>query len=65
MSFWDTLLANPQGVTFTMLFIGLLVYTIKTNETREQHYRETIATLTQQLNDCHSVNKQIGGGSNG
>lgn len=53
MDFFDTLLLNPQGITFTMLFIGLFVYVIKTNETREKNYRETIDTLTEQLLKCH------------
>jgi hypothetical protein len=53
MDFFNSLLNNPQGVTFTMLFIGLFVYTIKTNETREKNYRQTIDTLTDQLLKCH------------
>jgi hypothetical protein len=54
MDFFNTLLSNPQGVTFSMLFIGLFVYVMKSNETREQHYRTTIEVLTKQLQECHS-----------
>jgi len=51
-------MSNPQGVTFTMLFVGLFVYTIKTNETREKNYRETITTLTDQLLKCHGAKSE-------
>lgn len=54
MDWFSTLLNNPQGVTFTMLFIGLFVYVMKSNETREQHFRATIETLTRELQECHS-----------
>lgn len=59
MTVFDAMLANPQGITFTMLFIGLFVYVMKTNETRESHYRTTIETLTQQLNECHASKKVL------
>ena len=55
MEFFNSLLNNPQGVTFTALFVGLFVYTIKMNDTREKNYRETIATLTDQLLKCHGA----------
>ena len=55
MTFFDQLLLNPSSITFTALFIGLFVYVMRTNERREEHYRETIKLLTESLNDCESA----------
>lgn len=38
----EQLLANPEQVTFSVLFIAMLVYVIKANDTREKKYQETI-----------------------
>lgn len=36
----QSILTNPEQVTFTALFVGLLVWTMKTNQERETRYRE-------------------------
>lgn len=61
MEFFNQMLVNPTNVTFTALFIGLFVYTMKTNERREEHYRETIRILTNSLNECEATKVKITG----
>jgi hypothetical protein len=55
LELFDSLIANPENITFTFLFIGLFVYVMRTNERRESHYRETIQVLTNSLNECEST----------
>lgn len=59
MDFFNNLLTNPESVTFTVLFIGLFVYVMRTNEQREKDYRDTIKVLTQSLNDCESTKVKL------
>lgn len=67
---FETLLSNPEQITFTVLFVALLAYTIrsnekreeymqKTNEGREQNYRNTIEKLTFGLNGFQDLEKKI------
>ena len=39
---FEEILANFEQLTFGSLFVAMLVYTIKTNDKREQRYIETI-----------------------
>ena len=39
---FEEILANFEQLTFGALFVAMLVYTIKTNDKREQRYIETI-----------------------
>lgn len=55
----ESLLNNPQGVTFTTLFVGLLIYVMKTNDTREQAYRNTIDKLTTALNTFDDLKEKV------
>lgn len=55
MNWLNSLLADPSSVTFTALFIGLFVYVMKKNEAREEHYRTTIKTLSESLNECETA----------
>ena len=59
MDFFDSLLTNPENITFTFLFIGLFVYVMRTNERRESHYRETIEILTKSLNECEATKVKL------
>lgn len=61
MEFFNNLLINPESATFAVLFIGLFVYVMRTNEQREEHYRKTIDILTESLNDCESTKVKING----
>jgi uncharacterized membrane-anchored protein YhcB (DUF1043 family) len=50
---------NPEGVTFTGLFVGLLIYVMKTNGTREQNYQDTIKELTKALNTFEDIREKV------
>jgi hypothetical protein len=56
---FGNLLTNPENITFAVLFIGLFVYVMRTNERREDHYRKTIETLTDSLNDCEATKVKL------
>ena len=55
----ENLLQNPEQITFSVLFVGLLVYVMKTNDTREKQYRETINRLTKALGTLENIEKKI------
>lgn len=55
----EQLLANPEQITFTVLFVGLLVYVMRTNDSRENQYRETIDRLTSALGTLEDVEEKI------
>ena len=38
----ENLVNNPEQITFPILFVFLLFYTMKTNDKREQRYQYTI-----------------------
>jgi hypothetical protein len=59
MDFFNNLLINPESATFAVLFIGLFVYVMRTNEQREKDYRDTIKILTQSLNDCEATKVKL------
>lgn len=59
LELFDSLIANPENITFTFLFIGLFVYVMRTNERRESHYRETIQLLTNSLNECEATKLKL------
>ena len=40
---FEEILANFEQITFGALFVAMLVYSMRTNERREQRYIETIA----------------------
>lgn len=67
---FEAILENPEQITFTVLFVFLLVYVFKsnekreeymqkTNEGREQNYRDTIEKLTFGLNGFQDLEKKI------
>lgn len=56
---FEELLVNPEQITFAVLFVGLLVYVMRTNDTREQQYRETISRLTKALGTMENIEKKI------
>ena len=56
---FEHLLTNPEQITFAVLFVGLLIYVMKTNDTREQQYRETISRLTKALGTIENIEKKI------
>ena len=55
----DDLLANPEQITFTFLFVGLLVYVMRTNDIRENQYRETIDRLTEHFEVVKDIEQKV------
>lgn len=56
---FEELLVNPEQITFAVLFVGLLIYVMKTNDTREQKYRETIDRLTSSLVILEDIEEKV------
>lgn len=50
---------NPDNITFSILFVGLLVWVIKTNDIREKNYRSTIEKLTKALGNYEDVKASV------
>ena len=55
----ENLLQNPEQITFTVLFVGLLIYVVRTNDVREEQYRETISRLTMALGTVEDIEEKI------
>ena len=55
----EAALTNGEQLTFSVLFIGMLLYVIKTNDSREENYRQTIKELTQALNGFEDLKNTI------
>ena len=56
---FEELLVNPEQITFAVLFVGLLIYVMKTNDTREKQYRDTIDRLTGALGTLEDIEEKI------
>ena len=52
-------MSNGEQITFSVLFVGMLLYVIKTNDAREQNYRDTIKELTTALNGFEDLKTTI------
>lgn len=59
MEIIENMLANGTELTFSLLFIGLFIYMIRTNDVREQRYQETISTLTSALNGYEDLKEDV------
>lgn len=59
MELIENMLANGTELTFSVLFVGLFVYMIKTNGEREQRYQETISALTLALNGYDDLKEDV------
>lgn len=59
MELIENLVTNGTEITFSILFIAMLLYVIKTNDTREQRYQETINTLTSALNGYQDLKEDV------
>ena len=59
MEILEAVMTNGEQVTFSVLFIGMLLYVIKTNDAREQNYRDTIKELTTALNGFEDLKNAV------
>lgn len=57
--FIENLLTNPKEISFAVLFVGLFVWVMKTNNGREIRYQETIQKLTEALGDVEIIKSMI------
>lgn len=57
--FIENLLTNPKEISFAVLFFGLFVWVMKTNNGRELRYQETIQKLTEALGDVEIIKSMI------
>lgn len=55
----ENLLSNPEQITFTFLFVALLIYVMKTNDDREKQYRETIDRLTSYFEVVKDIEQKV------
>ena len=59
MEIIEAALTNGEQLTFSFLFVGLLLYVIKTNDKREENYRDTIKELTTALNGFEDLKNAV------
>lgn len=59
MDLIETMLVNGTELTFSVLFVGLFVYMIRTNDKREARYQETISALTLSLNGYEDLKEDV------
>ena len=55
----ESLLSNPEQISFAVLFVGLLVWVMKQNNTREERYQDTIDKLTNALGDVETIKSTV------
>lgn len=56
---FESLVNNPDSITFSVLFVGLLCWVMRTNDIREKSYRETIEKLTKALGNYEDVKDTV------
>ena len=56
---FESLINNPEMITFPVLFVGLLIYVMKENSKREEQYRQTIGRLTNALGSLQTIEKKL------
>ena len=59
MEIIESAVMNGDQITFSILFIGMLLYVIKTNDKREENYRDTIKELTTALNGFEDLKQSV------
>lgn len=59
MEIINAAMTNGEQITFSVLFVGMLLYVIKTNDAREQNYRDTIKELTTALNGFEDLKSAV------
>ncbi|EMF0150138.1 hypothetical protein NXO50_002512 [Enterococcus hirae] len=55
----ESLLSNPEQISFAVLFVGLLVWVMKQNNTREERYQDTIDKLMNALGDVETIKSTV------
>lgn len=55
----EEIIQNADQLTFAVLFVAMLVYTIKTNDNREKRYQDTIKDNQEMVKDALHRMKEI------
>ena len=55
----ESLFSNPEQISFAVLFVVLLVWVMKQNNTREERYQNTIDKLTDALGDVEAIKSTV------
>ena len=59
MDILENFLVNGTEITFSILFIALFIWNIRTNDERESRYQETISKLTNALNGYEDLKEDV------
>ena len=59
MDILENFLSNGTEITFSVLFIALFIWNIRTNDEREERYQETISKLTSALNGYEDLKEDV------
>ena len=59
MEIIEAALTNGEQLTFSVLIVVMLLYVIKTNDKREENYRDTIKELTTALNGFEDLKTAV------
>ena len=59
MEILENFLSNGTEITFSVLFVGLFIWNIRTNDEREKRYQDTISTLTSALNGYEDLKEDV------
>ncbi|EGP4729615.1 MULTISPECIES: BhlA/UviB family holin-like peptide [Enterococcus] len=55
----ESLLSNPEQISFAVLFVGLFIWVMKQNNEREERYQNTIDKLTNALGDVEDIKSTV------
>lgn len=55
----EGILTNGTELTFAILFVALLMYVMKTNDKREEQYRNTITNLSVALSKYEGLKESV------
>lgn len=59
MNIFEALMKNPEQITFALLFVGLLIWVMKSNNSREERYQKTIDDLTTALRGYDDIRETV------
>lgn len=59
MEILESIVAISGELTFAVLFVALLYYVMKTNERREEQYRNTITSLSVALSGYEGLKENL------
>lgn len=55
----ESLLSNPEQISFAVLFVALFIWVMQQNNAREKRYQSTIDKLTDALGDVEAIKSTV------